>query len=129
MSSSSSLTVLLEVDEFEWEVHIDSRKDSFVCIEQELGKLGKDVHLEVSVAEDGTEPNSEKKSTKEIYRLHRYSDRWKCYVDVMNASQIADGDSLIAVRRKDPSGHRGSAIEKSSVERKGSTSKVRIRVL
>ena len=47
----------------------------------------------------------------------------------MNASQIADCDSLIAVRRKDPSGHRGSAIEKRSVERKGSNSKVRIRVL
>jgi len=109
---------LLEVDELEWEVHVDSGKNPFVCIEKEFGKLGKNVHLEISIAKDCTKPNS-KNSTKEIYRLRRYSDSWKCYIDVVSGSQIANGDSLIAVCQKDPSNHRSSAIEKNTTEGKG----------
>ena len=34
---------------------------------------------------------------KEVYRLKRWSSRWDCFVDIMDASQIADGDKLIAM--------------------------------
>ena len=42
-----SHTVLLEADEFCRKVHIEEGKDPIVCLEQELGKLGRDVRLEV----------------------------------------------------------------------------------
>ena len=37
------------------------------------------------------------KSMKKVYRLQRWNSRWDCFVDIMDTSQISDGDKLIAV--------------------------------
>ena len=73
------------MDEFCREVHIEDGKDPIMCLEQELGKLGKDV---------GSPVPAEMGSSKEVYRLRCWSSRWECYIDVIDSSQIADGDVL-----------------------------------
>ena len=102
MASGTSIvpcTVLLEVDGFCREVRIEDGKDPIVCLEQELGKLDRDVRLEVGSPVPAETNCDTAGSTKEVYRLLRWSSRWDCFVDVTDANQIADGDKLTAVCR------------------------------
>ena len=90
----AGITVLLEVERFRREVHIKNGEDALVCLEGELRRIGKDVRFEIS-ASASVQDSSD--STKEVCRLQRWSKSRKCFVDITDASQIIDGDKLIAI--------------------------------
>ena len=90
---------VIEVDRFCREVRIEDGKDPIVCLEQKLGKLDRDVRLEVGSPVPAETNCDTAGSTKEVYWLLRWSSRWDCFVDVMDANQVADGDKLTAVCR------------------------------
>ena len=92
---AEDIIVLLEVEGFRREVHIKNGEDVLVCLERELGRIGKDVRLELSASTDLQ--GSSDVSTKGICRLQRWSEKWNCFVDITDACQIADGDKLITI--------------------------------
>ena len=49
---AEDIIVLLEVEGFRREVHIKNGENVLVCLERELGRIGKDVRLELSGSTD-----------------------------------------------------------------------------
>ena len=86
------------MDKFRREVCLEDGKNPIVCLKQELGRLGKDVWLEVgSLVTTAESDSNTSKSTKKVNRLRQWNSRWDCFVDLMDTSQILDGDKLIAM--------------------------------
>ena len=87
----STFDVLLEIDGFRKELTLN-RENALFIIEQEVGKLGKDVCLaSLSTRDD---------SSKVVYFLQRWAKRWKAFVDVTDVSQILNGDRLTVTRHQ-----------------------------
>lgn len=83
------IEVLLEVGESRRKLTVE-RDHLVYAIEEELGKLGIDGVLAYFSCEPGS-----RLSTKQVYILQRWDEKWSTYVDVSDTDQVKSGDRLI----------------------------------
>ena len=83
------IEVLLEIGESRKELAVE-RDHLVYAVEQELGRLGKDGVLAYFSCDPGS-----RLSTKEVYILQRWDDKWGTYVDVSDTDQLKTGDRLV----------------------------------
>ena len=67
-----------------------TRENLVLALERELGNVGLDGVLALS-------PSTSENTSKTIFVLQRWTDRWNTFVDVTDESQLKDGDKLTLV--------------------------------